>query len=395
MHPPLHGFDFRALGQALEELGADAWLLWDFHRTNPVMNRVVGAEAVGLGTRRLFVLLSRAERPLAIAHRIEAHTLSGFPGDVRPYAAWRELSAELRTAVAGRTVAMEVSDQDAVPYLDRVPHGVVQLVESLGGRVVSSAPLVTRFAAQWTPEELDGHRQAARALADLAIDVLRWAGAETARGAEVRETTLQRRVLDGIARAGLRTDDPPIAAFQENSALPHYEPHEGNDRRLEAGQVLLLDLWARSGVNGVYADQTWMGFAGRTPDAELLRVWDAVRGARTGVVTWLRERWGKSTVTGAALDDVARAVTHDAGYGPYFVHRTGHSIDRELHGSGPHLDNFETADARPLVPGIGFSVEPGIYLPGRFGVRSEINVFVGDQGVEVTPGDPQEELLLV
>jgi Xaa-Pro dipeptidase len=390
---PLEGVDLRAVGEALGALGADAWLLWDFRKTNPVAGRLLGVEALGLGTRRLFVVLPRAGPPVAIVHRIEAHALAGFPGEVRAYAAWGELSSEVRTVVSGRVLAMEVSEDDAVPYLDRVPRGVVELVESLGGRVVSSANLVTRFASCWTAEELVGHRRAATALAEIATDALRWAGAETARGAEVREVTLQRRVMGAIERMGLTTTEMPIAAFQQNAALPHYEPHEGRDRRLDAGQVVLLDLWARVG-EGVFADQTWMGFTGRTPDAELRRVWDTVRGARDGVVEALRGRW-PGTVTGAELDDVARGIVRQAGYGEFFVHRTGHSIDRELHGSGPHLDNFETADRRLLAPRIGFSVEPGIYLPGRFGVRSEINVFLNDHAPEITPPVPQQELLLV
>ncbi len=401
--PPLDGFDFTALGRALAELGADAWLLFDFHRINPVVGRLLGNSAVGMATRRLFVLLpSPPSRPVAVAHRIEQHALAGFPGDLRPYSAWRELHAELAPLVAGKTVAMEVSAGDAVPYLDRVPHGVVELVQSLGGRVVSSAPLVTQFAARWSAAEVAGHRRAAQVLAEVAGDALRWAGAETARGAEVREVTVQRRVLDALERAGLVTNEPPIVGFQEHSALPHYEPREGTDSRLQAGQVLLLDLWAGPAKGSVFADQTWMAFAGRSPDGEVRRVWEAVRQARDAVVERLRELWGSGSgkrdagsVTGADLDDVARGVIREAGYGEFFVHRTGHSIDRELHGSGPHLDNFETADTRRLIAGVGFSVEPGIYLPGRFGMRSEINVFLAETGPEVTPTVPQGELLLV
>ena len=386
--PLLDGFDFSSLADVLGALGADAWLLYDFRGLNPVAGRVLGP--TGMGTRRLFVLLPRAGRPVAVVHRIELQPLAGFPGEVRPYASWRELHAHVAPLVRGRTLAMEVSAQDAVPYLDRVPHGVVQLLESFGARVVSSAPLVTRFAARWSAVELEGHRRAAEALA--------WAGSETARGAEVREVGLQRRVLDAIARAGLVTGEPPIAAFGPNSALPHYEPHAGADLRLQAGQVVLLDLWAGPPpVRGsVFADQTWMAFAGRAPDAELHRVWDAVRGARDAAVTLLRERWqAGATVSGAEVDDAARAVIRGAGLAEYFVHRTGHSIDRDLHGSGPHIDNFETADTRALMPGVGFSVEPGVYLPGRFGVRSEINVFLSEAGPEVTPQSPQQDLLLV
>jgi Xaa-Pro dipeptidase len=395
MSPPLlENFDFRALRELLGTLGADGWLLYDFHGINPAATRVLGIN--GMGTRRFFVLLPRAGKPVAIAHRIELASFDGFPGEVRPYAAWRELHDQLRALVAGKTVAMEVSPADAVPYLDRVPHGVVELIEGFGARVVSSGALITRFAARWSASELAGHRRAAEALREIAHDALRWAGSELASGAEVRETTVQSRVLASFARAGLVTDHGPIVGFQANAANPHYEPKPGADRRLAAGDLLLLDLWAGVALGTVFADQTWMGFAGREPSAEVRKVWEAVRGARDAAVALLQDRWKKKEgVTGAALDDAARGVIRAAGFGEYFVHRTGHSIDRDLHGSGPHLDNFETADQRTLIPGIGFSVEPGVYLMGRFGIRSEINVYLAESGPEVTPKQPQQDLLLV
>jgi Xaa-Pro aminopeptidase len=349
-----------------------------------------------MGTRRFFVLLPRGGNPVAIAHRIELAAFDGFPGEVRPYAAWPELHEQLRALVGGKTVAMEISPQDAVPYLDRVPHGVIELIEASGARVVSSGVLVSRFAARWSPAELAGHRRAAEALATIANETLRWAGGELERGVEVRETTVQARVLEAFQRAGLVTDHPPIVGFQANAANPHYEPKPGADRRLAAGDVLLLDLWAGVALGSVFADQTWMAFAGREPGKDVRGTWNVVRGARDAAVALLRERWNKKQpVTGAAVDDAARAVIRGAGLSEYFVHRTGHSIDRDLHGSGPHIDNFETADERTLIPGVGFSIEPGVYLPGRFGVRSEINVYVGESGPEVTPKQPQQELLLV
>jgi Xaa-Pro aminopeptidase len=392
----LAGLDRAALAAALQEAGADGWLIYDFHGVNPIQRRVVGVE--GMGTRRLFVWLPRSGAPVAVAHRIELQGLAEFPGEVRPYASWRELHERLREVVRGRTVALEVSPLDAVPYLDRVPAGVAELLRSLGATLVSSALLVTRFAARWSEGERAGHRRAAEHLAEIARNALRWAGSETARGAEVREVGVQRRVLDAIERAGLVTTEPPIVAFQENAAMPHYVPHAGADRRLEAGQVVLLDLWAGPGVGSVFADQTWMAFSGRAPDAEVGRVWEAVRGARDAVVQQLRDWWAAgraAPLTGAALDQTARAVVREAGYGEQFLHRTGHSIDRDLHGSGPHLDSYETADERALAPGVGFSVEPGVYLEGRFGMRSEINVFLAETGPEVTPLEPQEALLLV
>ncbi len=391
---PLEGFDFAALKQLLGELRADAWLLYDFRGINPAATRVLGIH--GMGTRRFFVLLPRDGKPVALAHRIELAAFDGFPGEVRPYAAWPELHEQLRTLVHGKTVAMEISPRDAVPYLDRVPHGVIELIEASGAHVVSSGVLVSRFAARWSPAELAGHRRAAEAIAEIAVATLKWAGSELARGAEVREAAMQARVMDAFTRGQLVTDHPPIVGFQANAANPHYEPRAGSDRRLAAGDVMLLDLWAGVSAGSVFADQTWMAFAGREPSAEVRRVWDAVRGARDAAVALLRDRWKQhEAVTGAAVDDAARAVIRSAGLGEYFVHRTGHSIDRDLHGSGPHIDNFETADERTLIPGVGFSVEPGVYLPDRFGIRTEINVYLSESGPEVTPRQPQQELLQV
>ena len=394
MPPLLDGFDFAALADALAALGADGWLVYDFRKVNPIAERILGP--TGMGTRRLFVLLPRAGRPIAVAHRIELQPLADFPGEVRPYGSWRELHGHLGTLVRGRTLALEISPLDQVPYLDRVPHGVVQLLESFGARLVSSAPLVSRFAARWSAAELAGHRSAAEALAGIARDALSWTGSEATRGAEVRETGVQARVREAIERAGLWTNEGPIVAFGPTSAMPHYEPHAGADRRLAQGDVVLLDLWAGPGRGSVFADQTWMGFAGRAPDAEVRRVWQVVKAAREAAVRYLREHWRpEGVVTGAQVDDAARGVIRDAGLGDYFVHRTGHSIDRDLHGSGPHIDNFETEDARALVAGVGFSVEPGVYLPERFGMRSEINVYIDTTGPEVNPRTPQHELFLL
>ena len=390
--PPLAGFDYPALAEVLGQLGADAWLLYDFRGVNPAAGRVLGIK--GMGTRRYFVLLPRGGKAVAVAHRIELSAFDDFPGEVRAYAAWSELHLLLRHLVKDKTVAMEISPHDGIPYLDRVPYGVIELIQGLGARVVSSAPLVSRFVARWSVNELDGHRRAAEAIATIARDALGWAGSELSRGAQLRETVMQSHVMTAISRAGLVSDHPPMVAFAANSANPHYEPRAGADRVLESGNVVLLDLWAGVAQRVVVADQTWMGFAGRTVDPLVQEVWNSVRAARNAVVTRLRESW-PAELTGADLDDTARGVIRAAGFGEYFTHRTGHSIDRELQGSGPHLDNFETSDKRALVPGVGFSVEPGIYLPGRFGVRSEINVFLQETGPEVTPAVPQDNLLLM
>jgi Xaa-Pro aminopeptidase len=311
---------------------------------------------------------------------------------VIPYARWEELHAALGPLVAGRTVAMEISPEDAVPYLDRVPYGVVQLITRLGGTVVPSGPLVTTFAARWTPLELADHLAAAEIVASVARAELARAVREGGTG--LRETALQGRVVRALEERGLVLDTLPIVGFGANAANPHYEPLEGRDAVLERDQVVLLDLWAGRSRETVFADQTWMGFSGSRPPAKVEAVWRVVRDARDAAIAAVRDAVSAGRpVSGFEGDRAARAVIERAGYGANFVHRTGHSIDRDLHGSGPHLDDYETHDDRRLVPGVGFSVEPGVYLPGEFGVRSEVNMYWGPQGPVVTPGEPQVHLI--
>jgi Xaa-Pro aminopeptidase len=379
------------LRDALAEADVDGWLLYAFHGLNPVAVRVLGLS--GLNTRRLFVLLPRDGEPVAVAHKIELAAVAGFPGRVLPYARWEELHAALGSVVRGRRLAMEISPDDAVPYLDRVPFGVVELVRRLGGPVVPSGSLASRFAAGWTAAEAADHRFAAEVLADVARAELARAVREG--GSGLTETALQARVVAAVEARGLAFDTLPIVAFGANAANPHYEPHAGHDATLRAGQVVLLDLWAGRSLETVFADQTWMGFAGTPVPERVERVWETVRGAREAAVAAVRSAVAAGRpIAGYEADRAARAVIDAAGFGDAFVHRTGHSIDRELHGSGPHLDDYETHDDRRLVPGVGFSVEPGIYLPGEFGVRSEVNMHWGAAGPEVTPRAPQTELIV-
>ncbi|HVO34153.1 MAG TPA: M24 family metallopeptidase, partial [Gemmatimonadales bacterium] len=329
----------------LGELKLDGWLLFDFHGMNPVATRVLGVG--GLATRRLFVLLPAAGRPIAVAHAIEQHRVAGLPGEVRTYAAWRQLEEQLSRLVSGKRLAMEYSAKDAVPYLDRVPAGVVELVRAAGAEVVTSSELVTALAARWTPQELDNHRRAAQLVKEIALAAFERVRTWFAEGRQPTEQGLQRWVMEAFEQAGLRTNEPPIVGSGEHAANPHHDPMGQSDTAIATGQVLLLDLWAGTEIDTVYADQTWMAFVGGTPPTEVAHVFDVVRDARDRTVAVLTDRWREGwSVTGAELDDAARTVITAAGYGDYFVHRTGHSIDRELHGSGPHLDNYETHDDR-------------------------------------------------
>jgi Xaa-Pro aminopeptidase len=383
--------DLAELRQALSKFGVDGWLLYDFHGLNPVAGRVLGLG--GMNTRRLFVLLPKAGEPVAVAHKIELQGLEGFPGRVIPYARWRELHQALASLVAGRTLAMEISPEDAVPYLDRVPYGVVELLRRLGATVVPSGSLVSRFAARWSASEADDHRAAAEILASVAREMLAAAVHQTEES--LTESALQARVVAEVQARGLVFDALPIVAFGANSAKPHYEPQAGRDATLRAGNVILLDLWAGRRRSTVFADQTWIGFAGSRLPESVERVWRIVRQARDAAIETVRRAAAEQRpIAGFEADRAARGVIEAAGFGEAFVHRTGHSIDRDLHGSGPHLDDYETHDERQLIPGVGFSVEPGIYLPGEFGIRSEVNMYWGEQGPEVTPRQPQMEVIV-
>ncbi len=382
--------DLTELREALREADLDGWLLFSFKGLNPVATRVLGL--TGLNTRRLFALFPRHGDPLVIAHKIELQGLENFPGTVLPYARWSELNQALSNAVAGKTLGMEISPRDAVPYLDRVPHGVVQLLQSMGAKILPSGDLVSRFAARWSQQELADHHFAAEILADVARSTLRQAVKET--GA-LTETALQARVIAALESRGLVLNEPPIVGFGPNSAKPHYEPHPGKDAVLQPGDLVRLDLWAGRSLDTVFADQTWIGFAGSHLPPHVAEVWRTVRRARDAAIDVIREASAEHrSIAGYEADQAARAVVTAAGYGDAFVHRTGHSIDRDLHGSGPHLDDYETHDDRELLPGVGFSVEPGIYLPGSFGIRSEVNVFMDRSGPVVTPREPQQEVIL-
>jgi len=380
----------------LADAGLDGWLLYDFRGANAIAGGLIGIE--GLASRRVFALIPREGTPVGIAHSIESGPWAKWPKEwpLRTYSGWRALEAELATLVRGKTVAMEYSAGDAIPYLDRVPAGVLEMVRASGATVVSSGELVSRVYATWTAPQLASHQRAAEHVAAIAKEAIAHAGAMLTAGTPVAEHVLQRRILDAFERAGLETDHGPDVAASENAANPHYEPSAAAPRIIGRGDVLLIDLWAREKGGGVYADQTWMASMG-APSSKVASVWETVRDARDAALSLLVQRIGAGEpVRGGEADDAARQVITDRGYAAQFWHRTGHSIDaRELHGAGPQIDNLESRDDRLLIPGVGFSIEPGVYLPGEFGVRSEVNAYVGDDALVVTPGDVQRDLFIV
>jgi Xaa-Pro aminopeptidase len=384
-----------SLQRSLAETGVDGWLLYDFRGVNPIATSLLGVS--GHITRRFFVWVPATGVPVALTHAIEQGVWRDWPREWRKerYSAWWVLEEHLRKLVAGKTVAMEYSAGDAVPYLDRIPAGVIEMVRAAGGTIVSSGNLVTGLYAVWTPAELASHRRAAEVVAAIAQDAIRFAGEQARSGRAAAEHEVQQRIMDAFDHAGLVFDHGPNVSVGANAANPHYEPSVEQLQRITSGNVLLIDLWARE-PDGVYADQTWMAVLG-APGGRVVELWDVVRDARDAALTMLRQRIGAgTTVRGADVDDAARAVVDSRGFGEYFTHRTGHSIDpHDLHGSGPNLDNLETREERLLIPGVGFSVEPGVYIPGQVGVRSEVNAFFGDGELIVTPEKYQADLLVV
>jgi Xaa-Pro aminopeptidase len=388
--------DIQAL---LAERDLDGWLLYDFRGTNAIAAGLLGFS--GLATRRIFAFVPRRGVPVALQHAIEPGPWSAWPEawPARMYTGWRAFESELAVLVGGKRVAMEYSPGDAIPYLDRVPAGVLEMVRTAGATVVTSADLVSAIYATWTSADRASHERAAEIIRTIALEAIADAGRASAVGTPLTEHALQTQILEQFARAGLTAEHGPDVAASENAANPHYAPSADHPREIRSGDVLLIDLWAResrSGQYGVYADQTWMASMG-TPSAQLVEVWRAVRDARDTALALLTTRLRRGAdVRGAEIDDAARDVITARGYASHFWHRTGHSIDaRELHGSGPQIDHLESRDDRVLIPGVGFSVEPGVYLPGVLGVRSEVNCLVLPGDLLITPREYQRDLIVV
>ncbi|HEU5040036.1 MAG TPA: M24 family metallopeptidase, partial [Gemmatimonadales bacterium] len=378
-----------ALHAALAALDdpVDGWLLFDFRGINPIMSAVVGRDVVG--SRRAYVWIPRAGTPVALVHGVDAELWRDWPAPWRRIVWVRreQLARELSALVGGRTVAMEYSPGGAVPYGDYIPAGTLELVRSAGATPVSSAELVTRYCSAWTPADLASHRRAAAAVAGIARAGLALVAERARTPAPVTEHELTAWVLEAFERAGLVTESAPSVSYGDHAARAHYEAPAEGSAAIVPGALLLFDLWAKE-PGGVYADQTWMAAVG-APSARAVELWTVVCTARDAALDLLRDRLTSGRpVTGAEADRAARGVIDAAGYGDRIVSRTGHSIDRVgLHGYGPTIDDTESFDTRRILPGAGFSVEPGIYLPGEIGLRSEVNAHARTDGLDVTPED--------
>ena len=381
--------------QAIADAGADAWLFFCFQLNDPVSLDLLGVGGRHLVTRRCYYLIPRVGLPTKLNHRLEPAMLAHLPGAQAYYLTWREHAVELAKLVAGvQRLIAQYSPNNQLPNVSRLDAGTAEFLRGRGVELVSSAELVQRFAATWSPDQLAGHRRACkhlheivRAAFDRVFDKLR-------SGGEDDEYAVQQFIVEQFERTGLWGENEPIVGVNAHSADPHYQPGPGATSPIRRGDFLLIDLFAKEKAHGsVYADITWCGVCAESPTDRQEEVFRAVAGARDAATELVTSRYPGTTVRGFEVDDAARQVIVDAGYGEKFIHRTGHSIGISDHGQGANMDNLETHDTRPLLPMTGFSIEPGIYLEGDFGVRLEINVALTPEHAEVTGGQPQSDLL--
>lgn len=385
--------DLTGIQKALQHAHLDGWLFYDHHRRDPIAYRILKI-APGLCTRRWYYLIPANGEPEKLVHRIEQNVLAGLPGAERVYASWREQCAGIGAILRGKKrIAMQYSPLNEIPYIGLVDAGTVELMRDCGVEVVSSANLVQLFEARWTQEALALHLEAGKSVHAVVREAFHMIAQAVRERKELNEYQLQSEMLRLFQEKGLETEDPPIVAVNAHSANPHYVPAPGEALPVRRGDFVLLDVWAKRRAPGaVYFDITWTGFVGEEAPKRHAEIFEVVRQARDTGVELVQSalRLGRP-IYGYEVDDAVRAVIARHGYGDLFVHRTGHSIGQQVHGNGANMDNFETHDARPLIPGVCFSIEPGIYLKD-FGLRSEVNVYVDEHDARVT-GEMQQSIV--
>ncbi|HKP92601.1 MAG TPA: M24 family metallopeptidase [Chthoniobacterales bacterium] len=391
--------------KALQNAKLDGWLFYDFRGSDPLAPRILKLGEHASGSRRWFYYIPAHDEPTKIVHSIERGKLDALPGRRVVYRGWEELHASLAGAIQGpaehrprnrieKRVAMQYSPLNDIPYISRVDAGTVELVRSFGAEVVSSAELVQQFEAVLSPEQKQSHVEGSDKLHRVLMDAFAEIGRNIRAETPISEYDIQQFIARRLEEEGMTREDG-IVAVNANAANPHYFPTKENAAPIKRGDFVLLDIVSKlRRPDAICTDQTWTGFVGETVPEEYVRIFNIVREARDAATEFVRKnvRDGKR-IHGAEVDDVSRGVIKKAGYGEQFTHRTGHSIGEECHGNGVNIDNFETRDSRFITAGVCFSIEPGIYLEGKFGVRSEIDVYVGDKDIEVTGQPIQTEIV--
>jgi Xaa-Pro dipeptidase len=384
-----------AIQAALREHQIDAWLFYDHHRRDPIAYRVLGLPDTLMVTRRWFYLIPAQGDPVKLVHKIEAGHLDSLPGAKHKYAGWQELFDNIKAILGNyRNIAMQYSPNNSVFTISLVDAGTVEIVRGMGKNVVSSADLVAQFEATFTDEQVQTHFAARDAIDTITASAFQEIG-RRARNGGTNEYAMQQWFMEAFRRENLVTDDPPIVAVNANSGNPHYEPHGEGSAPIREGDFVLLDVWAKKNTPGaVYYDITWTGFVGKAPSDKQREIFQIVRDARdAGVKTVLDASAAGQRIAGWQVDRATRDHIRRAGYGDYFIHRTGHSIGTEVHANGANMDDLEIHDERQILPNSCFSIEPGIYLP-EFGVRSEVNILVRPNRAEVT-GKIQREIVII
>ena len=389
-------FNLAATQTYLREHGIDGWLLHDFHRNNPIFWMIVGARQHGT-SRRAFLFIPAEGPPRLLLHFLDVGRLADLGWSTLMYRNRFELADRLRALLASyRRVAMEYSPDCAMPVVSRTDAGTIEQVRGLGVEIVPSGDVLQYAVARWSPEQVDGHLRSARALDAIvheAFDFIRQAQKSSA---PVNEFAVQEFIRSRYPAYGVESAGGPDVGVNHNSGDPHYQATSDSAARIGPGDWVLIDLWAKQPVPGaVFADITWCGFVGRTVPMLHARVFESVRRGRDAAIRLLEDAWREGRVLeGWQVDQVARQAIDADGYGDYFTHRLGHSLGETGHGSGVNLDDYETRDTRQIIPGVAFSVEPGIYLP-EFGARTEVNVYVDPiQGPTVTT-ERQTEIVLI
>ncbi len=382
---------------ALATLDLDAWLLYDFRGINPISQNVAGLSDAHI-TRRWFCLIPAQGEPRWLIHRIETSNFTDVQGEVSLYAGWQELNDEMPKLLAGtKSVAMEYSPDGLIPYISRVDAGTLEWVQGFGVEINTSAELAQYVEARLTETQYEGHQKSAHQVLRAKDYAFAWIGDQLRKDHTITEYDVQQQILKQFDEMGLITDHPPIVAVNANSSDPHYAPTATQNQQIKTEDFILIDLWAKQQEpDAVFADTTWVAYAGTTVPNRYVEIFEIVKEARDRGVAFITEKWdANEPIPGYAVDDCVRGYITDKGYGEYFIHRTGHNIGTVIHGNGANLDNLETRDERLLIPGICFSIEPGIYLTD-FGVRTEIDVFLtgeGKDGVILTTSPVQNQVL--
>ena len=391
--------DLGAIQAALAKQKVDGWLFCDHHRRDPMAYRILGLPDHGMATRRWFYWLPTTGEPVKLAHRVEPRTLDALPGRQEFFLGWAELHQKLKMMVgSAKTIAMQYSPDNNIPYIGLVDAGTVELIRSFGPKVVTSADLVQQFEATYGAEGLASHTWAGERVQKIKNEAFAAMTKALTSGTKVTEFEFKEQIVRRFAEEGLTSQgESPIVGFNDHPADPHFEPVAATSYTLKQGDTILLDLWARRiEPVGVYYDITWCAFAGSAPPPKYVEIFKVARDARDAAVDFVTRRLDAGTpVHGYEVDDACRKVVKDGGYGDAFLHRTGHSIGTSVHGNGANIDNLETKDERLIVPGTCFSVEPGIYLAGSMAVRTEVDVYVTPAGKATVVGDVQRDLVLL